>query len=122
MEQPHKNAIRMSCTNEREEFMQETQHTQQIYSELVNLRLGRHHQTLVDSLSKSGANHVPDVLLTNVDEPVEETHNVRSSVTWTEENQSVSEHGTCTICMDKSILMAFDPCGHTFCSLCEREY
>jgi len=146
MEQPHRNAIRKSWTTivnsltsdqvdiivdnlteqnmltmgMRETILCEHRTTAKIRALLgiVQKRGPCAFQSLVDSLLKSGANHVTDVLLSNVDEPVEETRNVRSTLTCTEENQSVSEHGTCTICMDNSISVAFDPCGHTFCSPC----
>ena len=74
---------------------------------IVQKRGPRAFQTLVDSLLRSGANHVVDVLLFNTDEPVIK-----------EASYTAPESVTCNICMENDISVTFIPCGHTFCSEC----
>lgn len=79
---------------------------------IIQKRGPRAFEALVDSLLRSGANHVTSVLLSNAGESVPETRNGRFTDT------EHTDHVICNICMENTITVAFDPCGHTMCSEC----
>ena len=100
---------------------------------IIPRRGPRAFEIFVDSLFLNDLNFMAEYLLLHVVEPQEDTiqastpvniqtettHSDRNDVVTAQaENSTQVDHTECNICMNDTISVALNPCGHTLCSSC----